>query len=575
MKKITYILGIIAAAAAMVSCVGDLDVTPIDPNANTADKVLISQQAMDSYIAGVYLGFATSGYYGPGGDPSISGLDGGASQYIRGLYHHSELTTDESVCGWNDQTIKNFHYMNWTTDDTFIYAFYSRIFMQVAAANEFIREVKNLEGYDTARYIDEARVLRAIAYFHAIDNFGNVPFADENAVVGVNPEQISRADLFNWLETELKDIIANGKLPERGSVEYGHAGMGAAKFLLAKLYLGAEVYTGTARWNDCAAVLSDLMDDGYSLHTTSAGTFSPYQELFLADNDRCTDEIIFAIQQDGLYTQSYGATNYLVFASTGGTMNVNHIGISSGWGGIRTTPEFVDKFTAGDARYLLYDTAKSTADVDAMPETPEQRGDSEEKIAQLKKDGKYEDECKSLREAKDAARKDNIQEKSIDDIGNFKYGYGFQKFRNVTSAGEIPNRVYDPDNDTWNTPGFVNTDFPMMRYADVLLMAAECQARGASIDGLSAFNQVRARAGIPAVSSLNLDEILDERARELYQECWRRSDLIRFGKFTSGYNWQWKGETKDGKDVDSYRTLFPIPDSDRLANSNLQQNSGY
>ncbi len=564
MKKINYILGILAAAAAMTSCVGDLNVTPIDPNANTADKVLTSQQAMDSYISGVYLGFATSGYYGPNGDPSISGLDGGASQYIRGLYHHSELTTDESICGWNDQTIKNFHYMNWTTDDTFIYAFYSRIFMQVSAANEFIREAKKLD-YDVDRYIDEARVLRAIAYFHAIDNFGNVPFADETAVVGVNPEQMSRADLFAWLETELKDIIANGKLPDKNGTVYGHAGMGAAKFLLAKLYLGAEVYTGTARWNDCAAVLSDLMDDGYSLHTTSAGKFSPYQELFLADNDKCTDEIIFAVQQDGLYTQSYGATNYLVFASTGGTMNVKHIGISSGWGGLRTTPEFADKFTAGDQRNLLYDTDKSTADVEAMPEKPEDDPDtySAEAIEQLKKDGAYNDECKKLSDAKKAAR-DNIQQKSIEDIGNFMYGYGFQKFRNINSDGT-----------DGKEKGFVDTDFPMMRYADVLLMAAECQARGASIDGLSAFNQVRARAGVPAVSNLNLDEILNERARELYQECWRRSDLIRFGKFTSGYNWQWKGETKDGKDVEAYRTLFPIPDSDRLANSNLKQNEGY
>ena len=564
MKKINYILGILAAAAAMTSCVGDLNVTPIDPNANTADKVLTSQQAMDSYISGVYLGFATSGYYGPNGDPSISGLDGGASQYIRGLYHHSELTTDESICGWNDQTIKNFHYMNWTTDDTFIYAFYSRIFMQVSAANEFIREAKKLD-FDVDRYIDEARVLRAIAYFHAIDNFGNVPFADETAVVGVNPEQMSRADLFAWLETELKDIIANGKLPDKNGTVYGHAGMGAAKFLLAKLYLGAEVYTGTARWNDCAAVLSDLMDDGYSLHTTSAGKFSPYQELFLADNDKCTDEIIFAVQQDGLYTQSYGATNYLVFASTGGTMNVKHIGISSGWGGLRTTPEFADKFAAGDQRNLLYDTDKSTADVEAMPEKPEDDPDtySAEAIEQLKKDGAYNDECKKLSDAKKAAR-DNIQQKSREDIGNFMYGYGFQKFRNINSDGT-----------DGKEKGFVDTDFPMMRYADVLLMAAECQARGASIDGLSAFNQVRARAGVPAVSNLNLDEILNERARELYQECWRRSDLIRFGKFTSGYNWQWKGETKDGKDVEAYRTLFPIPDSDRLANSNLKQNEGY
>ena len=515
MKTIKNILGIVAAAAALTACVGDLNVTPIDPNANTVDKVLTSQSALDSYISGVYLGFATSGYYGPNGDASISGLDDGASQYIRGLYHHQELTTDESVCGWNDQTIKNFHYMNWTTDDTFIYAFYSRLLMQVASANEFIREVEKTD-FDAGvknRYLAEARVLRAIAYYHAIDCFGSVPFATEDDVVGTNPEQISRADLFTWLEDELKDIIAGNSLPGKDNVVAGHVSMGAAKFLLAKLYLNAEVYTGSARWNDCATILKDLMDDGYSLHTTSAGVYPAYQELFRADNDRCTDEIIFAIQQDGVYTQSYGCTNYIIFASTGGQMDPASIGISSGWGGLRMTPEFFAKFTNDDQRKLFYT---------------------------------------------------DTQQASIDDIGDFTNGYAFMKFLNRTSDGGSGQEA-----------GFVDTDFPLMRYADVLLMAAECEARGASCNGLAAFNQVRERAGLNPVFSLDLNEILDERARELYQECWRRSDLIRFGKFTSGYNWQWKGETQDGRDVDGHRALFPIPDSDRLANSNLKQNPGY
>ena len=123
MKTMKYFLSILAVSALLASCIGDLNVTPIDPNANTADKALVNEDAFTSFLAGVYTGFATSGYYGANGSASISGLDGGASQYIRGLYHHSELTTDESVCGWNDQTIKNFHWMNWTTDDTFIYAF--------------------------------------------------------------------------------------------------------------------------------------------------------------------------------------------------------------------------------------------------------------------------------------------------------------------------------------------------------------------------------------------------------------------------------------------------------------------
>ena len=518
MKTIKYILGVLALSAAFTSCVGDLNVTPIDTNANTADKALVDEASYQQFLAGVYLGFATSGYYGKDGSASISGLDGGASQYIRGLYHHSELTTDESVCGWNDQTIKNFHWMNWTTDDTFIYAFYSRIFMQVAMANEFIREAKASEVSFAKKqqYIDEARVLRALAYYHAIDNFGNVPFADETAVVGVNPDQISRADPYKWLEEELTDLLNNSALPERSATEYGHVNRSVAKFILAKLYLNAEVFAGTAAYDKCAKVLADLMDDGYTLHTQSrGGIYNAYQELFLADNDQCTDEILFAIQQNGAMTNSYGATNYLIFASTGGAMDPAELGISSGWDGLRMTPEFYNKFSSGDARALFY-TATQQAD--------------------------------------------------IDDIGEFSHGYAFMKFRNVASDGT-----------PGSEPGSVDTDFPMMRYADVLLMAAECQVRGAAVPGaIDGFNAVRARAGLAPIANPTLQNIIDERARELYQECWRRNDLIRFGQFTSSqYLWQWKGNVKEGTGVDEYRNLFPIPDSDRLANTKLQQNAGY
>lgn len=516
MKTIKYIFSIVAVSALLASCIGDLNVTPIDPNSNTADKALVDEAAYTSYLAGIYTGFATSGFYGGNGDPSISGLDGGASQYIRGLFHHSELTTDEAVCGWNDQTLKNFHWMNWTTDDTFIYAFYSRIFMQISAANEFIREAlaSDVTFSQKEEYIAEARVLRALAYYHAIDNFGNVPFADESSVVGAFPSQISRADLFSWMETELNELINNSALANARGNGYARADKGVAKFLLAKLYLNAEVYVGTRMYDKCAQVLSSLMSDGYSLHTTPNGDiYNAYQDLFLADNDRCTDEIIFAVEQDGINTTSYGATNYIIFASVGGEMDPSAFGISSGWGGIRTTPEFYDKFSSGDDRNLFYTAT---------------------------------------------------QQKSIDDISEFSHGYAFEKFRNMRSDGNPGQEL-----------GFVDTDFPMMRYADVLLMAAECQHNGASIDGLSAFNQVRARAGLPAVDALTDQLILDERGRELYLECWRRSDLIRFGKFISGYNWQWKGNVKDGKDAESFRTLFPIPDSDRLANTGLVQNQGY
>ncbi len=522
MKTIKYILASLALAASLASCVKDLNVTPIDPNKNTADKAFTTVDDYNALLAGIYTGYATSGYYGPNGDPSISGLDGGMSQYVRGLFHLCELSTDVYVCGWNDEGVPDVCKMQWDQSTGLIYSIYSRMFFQIAQCNEFIRQAKaaTIDLPNKEEWIGEARALRALSYYHAIDNFGNVPFADETSVVGQVPDRISRAALYEWLENELKDIIDNSALAERAGTEYGRINKTAAKMILAKLYLNAQVYTGTAQWDKCAAVLKDIMDDGYSLHTASAGgVFSPYQELFLADNDQRTDEIIFAIEQDGIETQSYGVTNYLIFAFTGGTMNAADLGISSGWSGCRMTPEFYHKFdTANDTRAIFWT------------------------------DGQTED---------------------IVDMGDFSNGIGFQKYKNLKANGE-----------TGSAAGFVDTDFPMFRYADVLLMAAECGLNGSSTiskaEGLGYLNQVRARAGLPALGDLNVDTLLDERARELYLELWRRQDLIRYDRFTTDkYIWQWKGGTHDGRAVESYKNLYPIPVSDMMVNPNLEQNEGY
>ena len=525
MKTIKYILSALALAAVLSSCVKDLDVVPIDPNMNTADKALTSPEAFDALLAGIYTGYATSGYLGPNDSPSISGLDGGMSQYIRGLFHLCELSTDVYVCGWNDEGVPDVCKMQWDASTGLIYSIYSRMFFQIAQCNEFIREAQatSVALPEKDEWIAEARALRALSYYHAIDNFGNVPFADETSLVGETPKRVTRQELYNWLETELTDIINNSALADRAATKYGRINKTAAKMILAKLYLNAEVYTGTAQWAKCADVLKDIMDDGYSLHTTARGTiYNVYQDLFLADNDKCTDEIIFAIEQDGEDTQSYGVTNYLVFAFTGGSMVAADLGISSGWAGCRMTQQFYEKFdTANDKRALFW-TDGQTVDVA--------------------------------------------------DFGEFTNGIGFQKYRNKNADGT-----------DGSAAGFVDIDFPMFRYADVLLMAAECEANGAAVDGYAGFNQIRSRAGLAALDldalsskDEKLEKILDERARELYLELWRRQDLIRAGKYTTDkYIWQWKGGVHDGQAVEDYKNLFPIPNSDMMVNPNLVQNPGY
>ena len=498
MKTIKYILASFVLVASLASCVKSLDVTPIDPNKNTADKAFTKAEDYNAFLAGIYTGYATSGYKGPNSDPSISGLDGGMSQYIRGMFHLTELSEQDiaDACGRVPEELKKA--------------------LQHAYRN--ISEFHRAQIPGSVQVVTEPGVTCEMHY-HAIDNFGNVPFADEKSVVGQIPIRITRTELYNWLETELIDIIENSELAERAQTEYGRINKTAVKMILAKLYLNAKVYTGTAEWDQCAAVLKDIMDDGYSLHTTSAGgIYSPYQELFLADNDKRTDEIIFAIEQDGIDTQSYGVTNYLIFAFTGGTMKPDDLGISSGWSGCRMTPEFYHKFTANDDRAIFWT------------------------------DGQTED---------------------VADMGEFTNGIGFQKYKNITADG-IPGKA----------AGFVDTDFPVFRYADVLLMAAECAMNGSTVisatDGLGYLNEVRARAGLAPETSLDVDKLLDERARELYLELWRRQDLVRYDYYTTDkYIWQWKGGVHDGKAVESYKNLFPIPNSDMMVNPNLEQNDGY
>jgi hypothetical protein len=237
------------------------------------------------------------------------------------------------------------------------------------------------------------------------------------------------------------------------------------------------------------------------------------------------DEVIFAVPFDGTYTRTWGGTTFIISAAVGGTMNPSDFGISGGWGGTRTTKAFVQKFTDitgnTDSRAMFYTDGQSL---------------------------------------------------EINDVGFFTEGYAITKFKNVKRDGA-------PGSNQTHT----DTDFPMFRLADAYLMYAEAVLRGGSGGdngtAIGYVNELRQRAYGNAsgnVSNIDLDFILDERARELYWECHRRTDLVRYGLFTGGdYIWPWKGKTMDGMATDARYNLFPIPSSDLTANLNLKQNPGY
>lgn len=514
----------------LASCNKDLNRQPL--TGTTAADVYNTPENYKAVLAKVYAGLAVSGQQGPAGNPDITGYDEGFSNYLRQYWQMEELTTDEAVIGWGDADIQDLHNMDWTTSNTFVRMIYNRIYYQISLCNEFIRESsddvvasKGFSDQDVTnikQYRAEARFMRALSYWHAMDFFGSVPFVTENDPVGTFlPPQISRDSLFLYIESECKDI--EGSLADPRTNEYARADKAADWMLLAKLYLNAEVYTGTPRYTDCLDYCNKIIAAGYSLEPQ-------YKNLFLADNNN-SKEIIFPVAFDALHTQTYGGMVYLIHAEIGGTMNAADFGVSSGgWAGLRTTKNLVNVF-------------------------PDITG-STDKRAMFYTDGQNE-EINTI-------------------LNDFNDGYAITKYKNINQAGQAES---DP------TGQFVNTDFPMFRLGDVYLMYAEAAVRtndeSAIATAVGYINQLRQRAygngsGNINGSDLTLDFILSERARELYWEASRRTDLIRFGKFTSGsYVWPFKGGVQGGTGVADFRNIFPIPVSDITVNPNLKQNTGY
>lgn len=340
--NILFILG--GLVFLTTSCFSDLEVEPIDPDDTTANVVYTDPGAYRQVLAKLYAGLSLSGQEGPSGQPDINGIDEGFSTYLRQYWKAQELSTDEAVIAWNDGNIHDYEEMDWDANNEFIRAMYDRLYFQIALCNEFLREStdekldsrgqSDLKG-EMVAYRAEARFLRALSYWHALDMFRNVPFVVEADGVGFFlPEQISAADLFQWLEDEIKDIEPGMLGP--GTNEYGRADQGALWMLAAKLYLNAESYIGQNRAADCVEFCTKVINAGYELEEN-------YSHLFLADNDN-SSEIIFPVLFDGANTRTWGGMTFIMHAAIGGDMQASEFGMDGGWAGTRTTSAFVAKF---------------------------------------------------------------------------------------------------------------------------------------------------------------------------------------------------------------------------------------
>jgi starch-binding outer membrane protein, SusD/RagB family len=505
----------------------DLNVLPT--NDVTAATVYATPAGYKQGLVKLYAAYALTSSTGSD-NSDIGGLNSGFADFLRLFWTSQELVTDEAICAWGDTGIPELDYGTPSVDNQFLRGLYSRSILQITVCNEFLREStadklasRNITGADAAditRYRAEARFLRAYQYWVLLDAFGNPPFVTENDEIGkVAPKQIQRAALFSYIESELKAI--EGDLANARSNEYGRADKGADWALLARLYLNAQVYTGTAKYTEAITYSSKVIAAGYSLK-------SNYMDLFKADNNINNTENILTINYDGVTGTNYGGTTFLINAGINADMGTASYGVpNGGWGGNRTRQNLP----------ALFPDANGTLD---------KRG--------------------TFFGAKN----------TVDEIGVFTDGLRVTKFKNIIGTSTIPPSL----NGT-----FSSLDFAIFRLAEQYLIYGEAVARGGSGGdagkALEYVNALRQRAygnasGNLTPAALTIDFYLDERARELYWEGHRRTDLVRYGKFTGGtYLWPFKGGVKAGTSIPAYRNIYPIPAADLIANPNLVQNTGY
>lgn len=502
----------------LTSCFNELDPESLGENSVSSLDAYKTTADFKQGLAKLYASYVVAGQVGPGEASDISNLDVGFGVYLRAYWNLQELPTDEAVYTWaEDGGIRPLHWQTWTPTNSFISAMYTRMMLTISYCNEFIRSSSASTDAEVKRFHAEARFLRALSYYHALDFFGYPPLVTETDIPGAFfPKQSNPTELFNYIESELSAIESELGEPK---FEYGRADKAALWMLQSKLYLNAETYVNTPKYTECITALKKVFSSGaYTLSTN-------YLLNFRADNNT-SPEIIFSLNHDARNTQTYGGMGFIIHGQIGGSMQPADFGVNSGWSQNRVTPEFVEKF----------DDVTGQTDIRAQFYTAGQKLE-------------------------------------IEDVGSFQDGYAVTKFKNLTLSG-------DPAPSGGNNE-FVDTDFPMFRLADAYLMYAEAILRGgaggSATESLEFINALRTRAysddsGNITSAELTLPFILDERARELYWECHRRTDLVRYGLLTGGeYLWSWKGNIKEGTSTSEHLNLFPIPATDLAANPTLEQ----
>ncbi|KAK3582535.1 hypothetical protein CHS0354_024085 [Potamilus streckersoni] len=492
------ILAVMVLLFIFLSCT-DLDSPPL--TLSVGEKQYDDPGTYVAALAKLYSSLVTTGQTGPAGNADVKGKDEGFSSYSRMIWYAEEFPTEEAIVGWNDEGILELYPQTWTPENNFLFLLYTRLFTHVAQCNELIsnstdavldaRKVTENIKTKAKLYRSEARFLRALSYYYLLNLFRNVPLVDVNTVA--NHPQASPQAVFDFIEKELKEIEV--LIPANNP--YPRVTKGAVQFLLSRLYLNSEVFTGVKKYSE-AVTYSQLVIDGtgplgkYELEGT-------YNNLFGADNNT-SKELIFAIEQDPYLIRSYGGTTFLIRAAIGGAMNAATYGMNgTGWGGLRVTAPFVYYFD-------------------------------------FNKDGDTDDNNETDVRGKKFYRTGHLIEVTTENVGTFTNGYALPKYTNLKRDGTAGRQFQE-------TP---DTDVPLFRLGEAYLNYAEAVVRGGTGDRTKALqyvNALRTRASAPNIidADLTLDFLKVERSRELHWESVRRTDLVRFGSFAKKAGKYWDG----------------------------------
>jgi starch-binding outer membrane protein, SusD/RagB family len=504
---------------------------------------------------------------------------GQAYSSLAGIGNHSnlwstnELSSDELVvttkgADWFDGgVLLQLHSHDFQPQNGFFNNTWTQIYGGVNTTNRLIKTFEAVGTPEAEGFIAELRAIRALWYYWGMDAFGNIPLVTSFDQVDP-PSNATRQEVYNFIESELNEIIPL-LTTETGLATYGRMTKWAALAIRCKLYLNAEVYTGTAQWAKAEADAAEIVNNGgYSLE-------SLYSDNFAVENDGSSENIL-VYPYDRVFANGF---NWPMMTFHYASQTVFQF-TDQPWNGYSTVEEFYNSYidpnaNPGPQGLVWKGLAEADPDDPTLP-APTSTGTKDERLSNFVVGPQFNPDGSRTQDPGFDKADPNLPEKEADPDGapltftpriNEIYPFGWRQGGARIGKYEI---------EQGGTPNMSN-DFVIFRLADIILALAEAKFRQGEADALTLVNQIRERAGVDPFDVLTEDNLLAERGREMFAEMVRRQDLIRFKKFGAP-GWPTTGtyaKLVHPNDYDYYKNIFPIPQNQLDVNDNLEQNPGY